>query len=62
MLILYIVYVDDMLIATNDDAWLRDVKNKLSNEFEMKDLGKVNQCLGIEFSRGKNHSVTESVY
>ena len=59
-IMLIAVYVDDMLIATNDDAWLRDVKNKLSNEFEMKDLGKVNQCFGIELSRGKNHSVSLS--
>ena len=30
----------------------------------MKDLGKVNQCLGIEFSRGKNHivSLNQNVY
>ena len=40
------VYVDDMLIETNDDVRLRDVKSRLSNEFEIKDLGKSKSMFG----------------
>lgn len=45
------IYVDDILIATNNNARLCEIKRELSCEFEMKDLGKVKHCLGMEFAR-----------
>lgn len=56
-IMLIAVYVDDMLIATDDSEWLCEVKHELSNEFEMKDLGLASQCLGIEFTRDNEHRV-----
>lgn len=56
-IMLIAVYVDDMMIATNDDTWLCDVKRELSYASEMKDLGKINYCLGIEFMRDEKNRV-----
>lgn len=56
-IILIATYVDDMIIATNDNEWMDEIKRELSNSFEMKDLGKIDRCLGIEFSRDKHQRV-----
>lgn len=48
------IYVDDIVIATNDPSWMRKVKRNLAESFEMKDLGPVNHCLGIEFQQDEN--------
>lgn len=56
-MILITIYVDDIILATNDDAWLCVIKKQLSSAFEMKDMGKINNCLGIEFSRDEEHRV-----
>lgn len=43
------VYVDDIIIATNDQEKLQELKGNLAKSFEMKDLGRLHHCLGIEF-------------
>ena len=45
--IFLVLYVDDILLATNDLNLLSDTKNFLSNTFEMKDLGNASYVLGI---------------
>jgi hypothetical protein len=49
-----IVYVDDMVVTGNDPAEQAALKNYLSTEFEMKDLGSLKYFLGIEVSRCKS--------
>lgn len=52
------IYVDDILLATNSSNWLKEIKQQLAESFEMKDLGPVSCCLGIEFQQDEsNHSV-----
>lgn len=46
-----------MLIVTNDIGWCKDIKEQLSQSFEMKDLGIASKCLGIEFQQEKDSSV-----
>jgi len=46
--IFLILYVDDILLATNDLGLLSETKKFLSNNFEMKDMGKVYYVIGIE--------------
>ena len=45
------VYVDDILIALNDCQHMKKLKQDLMKTFEMKDMGPVHYCLGIEFKQ-----------
>ena len=53
--IFLILYVDDVLLASNDLGFLMDVKRMLSQNFDMKDLGEANFVLGIEIHRDRDH-------
>ena len=43
-----IIYVDDMIIMGNDKEEIQNLKEQLSREFEMKDLGQLKHFLGLE--------------
>lgn len=43
------VYVDDVLIALNDQKKIDSVISCLSQHFDIRDLGEVGFCLGIQF-------------
>jgi len=47
-----VLYVDDILLATNDMGMLYDIKKYLSKNFEMKDMGEASYVIGIEIIRG----------
>ena len=49
--IFLVVYVDDILLASNDMALLLETKSFLSKNFEMKDLGDVSFVIGIQIQR-----------
>ena len=46
--IFLVLYVDDIVLATNDIGMLNETKRFLSRNFEMKDLGNASFVLGIE--------------
>jgi hypothetical protein len=46
--IFLILYVDDILLASNDVSLLLETKKFLSSNFDMKDLGEASFVLGIE--------------
>ena len=52
--IFLILYVDDILLASSDLGLLHETKRMLSNNFDMKDLGKVSFVLGIEIHRNRS--------
>ena len=57
--VMYItIYVDDILIAGNDEEWIKFIKKELSKSFQTKDLGLVSKCLGIEFERDAESRVS----
>ena len=47
------LYVDDMLIAGSSIEEINNLKNQLSKQFAMKDLGAVKQILGMRIIRDK---------
>ena len=49
-----VVWVDDIIIATSNDIYMSSVKIALKEKFKMKDLGKIEIFLGIEFSHENN--------
>ncbi|KMQ86259.1 retrovirus-related gag-pol polyprotein [Lasius niger] len=53
-LILIAVYVDDLMIASKDIKRMEQLKINLSQEFEIRDLGEIKHCLGIQFNREGN--------
>jgi hypothetical protein len=45
------VYVDDIVITGDDAIEIRHLKDNLSEQFEVKDLGQLKYFLGIEIAR-----------
>ena len=46
-----LVYVDDLLVAGNNETSIKEVKSFLASHFHMKDLGKLRYFRGIEVDR-----------
>ena len=57
--LILLLYVDDMLIASNDINKLDEVKQNLSKEFEMTDLGEPKVFLGIKIERNRKERITK---
>src|SRR5437868_2782617 len=51
------LYVDDLIIAGDDEDDIHTIKQRLSEQFEMKDLGIAKKFLGIEIEYGNDGSV-----
>ncbi|CAL2229950.1 unnamed protein product [Prunus armeniaca] len=51
--IFLVLYVDDILLTANDHNLLKNIKELLSNNFEVKDLGEAAFVLGIEIQRDR---------
>jgi hypothetical protein len=52
--IIVIVYVDDLIIANNNDEARAEFKQALNKRFKMKDLGDLSYILGIRVTRTPN--------
>ena len=48
------VYVDDLIIATKTPEEMQEVKQLLSLQFQMKDMGELHYCLGITICLARN--------
>ena len=55
--IILVLYVDDILLAASDRGLLHDVKNYLSSNFEMKDMGEASYVIGIEIFRDRSQGI-----
>ncbi len=50
-------YMDDILLAANDNGLLFETKGMLSSHFDMKDLGEAFYVLGIQILRDRTDGV-----
>ena len=48
-----LLYVDDMLVVSKDMGVIKELKARLSSEFEMKDLGAATRILGMDIVRDR---------
>ena len=48
-----VLYVDDILLTTNDTDMLVETKQLLFSHFDMKDLGEASYVLGIQILRDR---------
>ena len=51
LLLLIVIYVDDLLITSSFAAGLRSIKSAMNKAFAMTDLGLLRQFIGLEVSR-----------
>ena len=49
-----LVYVDDVLVASNDKEQVEEFKVLLDQKFKLKDLGELKYLLGLEVARTAN--------
>ena len=52
-----VLYVDDILLATNDKSFLHEVKQFLFENFEMEDMGDASYVIGIKIHRDRSRGV-----
>lgn len=52
-MMLVAIYVDDVLIFSNDSNLVNLLKTELSNNFQMKDLGEASSVLGMRITRNR---------
>ena len=58
-----VIYVDDILLAGNNNKLITHFKEQLDHKFSIKDLGELNYYLGIEFLRNeKGITMTQRKY
>lgn len=56
-IIIIAVYVDDLLMFSNDSKLTATMKNALSSAFKMKDLGEVTSILGMNVTRDRKKGI-----
>ncbi|RVW73194.1 Retrovirus-related Pol polyprotein from transposon TNT 1-94 [Vitis vinifera] len=57
-----VLYVDDMLLASNYMGMILETKQFLSKNFDMKDLGEASYVIGIEIHRDRSRGLSQKNY
>jgi Reverse transcriptase (RNA-dependent DNA polymerase) len=52
-----VLYVDDILLASNDKNMMHETKKFLFKHFDMKDLGEASYVLGLKIHRDRNKGI-----
>ena len=52
-----VLYVDDILLASNNLGMIRETKQFLSQNFDMKDIGEAFYVIGIEIYRNRSRKI-----
>ena len=53
-----VLYVDDILLVTNDKGMLYKVKQFLSENFNIKDMGEASYIFGIKIHRDRHRGIS----
>lgn len=56
-MVLMALYVDDIILASNNPEKLREIKDKLCKTFKMKDLGEPKVYLGMRVTRDRGNQI-----
>jgi transposase InsO family protein len=59
MIIYVILYVDDLIIMTNSKEELGNLKNYLNESFKMKDLGEIQNIVGLQIKRDRSKKLMQ---
>jgi histone deacetylase 1/2 len=54
LITIILIYVDDLLLTGNNGKFISDIKRKLASAYEMKDLGELHYCLGVDIYRSEH--------
>lgn len=54
LLVICLIYVDDILLTGNDSVFIKSIISQLSSSFPVKDLGPLHFFLGLEVKRDKS--------
>jgi len=49
LIVIVIIWVDDIIVASNSNCMIDSIKDSLKQAFKMKDLGRISHFLGIDF-------------
>ena len=52
-----VLYMDDILLATDDKSLLYEVKQFLLKNFDMKDMGEASYVIGIKIHRERSRRI-----
>ena len=52
-----VLYVDDILLASNNMGMIHETKEFFSKNFDMKDLGEVSFVIGLEIQRDRSRGL-----
>ncbi|CAG7832836.1 unnamed protein product, partial [Allacma fusca] len=52
-----VIYVDDLIVASNNAEKMKEIVDKLSSNFKISDLGELKKYLGINIIRDKKNKV-----
>lgn len=58
-IMLLVLWVDDLIITGNDRACIQEFRKKISDGFDMKDLGELKWILGMEIIRDRSQRTLE---
>jgi hypothetical protein len=61
ILLLYTLYVDDLIFTRNNPKMLRDFKQAMIQEFEITNIGLMTYYLGIEIKQGEDKRFLRSL-
>ena len=53
-MLIVVLYVDDVILTSNDAYLIENFKTFMKNEFEMTDMGLLRYFLGIEVEKNEN--------